>query len=573
MQDCSTGQILFYSTNAGAVINHAIGNLTSGGTIFIKAGTYTFTTAPIIFGSQEAAIGSTSINNIELYGEGNATILSAGTNLNAGIIGVYGVKNWYIHDLQIDGNRANQNNKGNGNTPLVGIDIFFGSNNVIEHCFVHDDKTYGIQAWDTGSLKILNNWIINNNANGILTSGGSDILVQGNMVNGASDVGISMGGSKDQTAYSLTCEDNTVENVNLGISPFGTLTGVGIYIGDMGAVTQATVIGNVVFDISDEGIFTSATFYNQDLTIANNVIYDSVVGLSIGKGSDTTITGNVISNIYSATSGLAGVTISDTASTLTFSGNTIRDVTTPNGYGITDSSPNSVIEDNIIDGTQKFGITAYNANGITISGNRLTNPDEVGNYAGYGVDLHGSSSYCTVSNNVISLYDPSTDWAILVENTASYNQITDNTFVNTGRAVNINNGANNVANQITGNNILAKAGRNMIINNSTIAENNTGYNPIGNITNPVFAGGSGSGDGTWISPMGTSHTLAASTTYTDTIAPVTITIYTCGGATISINSGPAFTPTDGESLTLYPGDTINFGAFGSSTPTVQFVFQ
>jgi len=196
MQDCSTGSILFYSANTAAVINHAIGYLTNGGKIFIKAGTYTFTTTPINLGNGNfAAVGTTSVSGIELYGEGSSTILNAGTNMNGAVIGVLNANNWYIHDLQINGNRASQSGSGGAPPYLNGIWIINSANTTIEHCYVHDTKTVGIYLVSGNSDAILYNNVVNNNANGIQVGWSTNDLIQGNTVNGASDVGISISGS------------------------------------------------------------------------------------------------------------------------------------------------------------------------------------------------------------------------------------------------------------------------------------------------------------------------------------------------------------------------------------------
>jgi len=96
-------------TDASAVINNAISS-TSGGKIFIKSGTYYISDN----------IDDNGKSNIELCGEGAATVLKFAANRNsmyeAGIWlgGSEGseITNWYVHDLTIDGNKDNQGNYG-----------------------------------------------------------------------------------------------------------------------------------------------------------------------------------------------------------------------------------------------------------------------------------------------------------------------------------------------------------------------------------------------------------------------------------------------------------------------------
>ena len=166
MMDCGSGSILFYATKPEVIFNDAIENLTSGGSIFVKAGTYTFTTCPVnLVGGPSgqpsgtcAAIGTRTINNIELHGEGNATILALGTNVNGVVLGAY-ASGWYIHDLQIDGNRADQN-AGGASPELIGV-MLTGNDENLQHVYEHDAKTFGIWVWGNDE-KIVNNWVVNN---------------------------------------------------------------------------------------------------------------------------------------------------------------------------------------------------------------------------------------------------------------------------------------------------------------------------------------------------------------------------------------------------------------------------
>lgn len=65
MLNGTTGQIDDYSTNSSQIISWCIGNLTSGGKIFIKAGTYYINTVIKFQGN----------NNIDIVGEGFSTII------------------------------------------------------------------------------------------------------------------------------------------------------------------------------------------------------------------------------------------------------------------------------------------------------------------------------------------------------------------------------------------------------------------------------------------------------------------------------------------------------------------
>ena len=344
-KNCATGAIAYSGTVPETVINDAIAALPNGGKVFIAAGTYTFTTDPI---ANVGAIGSSTVSNVELYGDGNSTILSAGTNLNGAVVAVYGPNGWFIHDLQINGNGNSQSANGAG-LPLAGIELYESSNNVVEHCYVHDAKTYGIYVAGS-SESVLDNLVVNSHANGIIMYGGSDDLVQGNVVNGASDVGISLSGTNENGNAPITnvlCTGNTVSNINLDISPFGQNSGGGIMVGDNG--------------------------YGENITISNNQISTMTFGVSddpyTGTNIDVTITGNTITNalydgVYAAlTSGL------------TISGNSFTVPSEAVAWKIDVSVTNLIIEDNYVNGVLVSGTmteTATTSVSSTTTGQSLT---------------------------------------------------------------------------------------------------------------------------------------------------------------------------------------------------------
>ncbi|MGD0424207.1 MAG: right-handed parallel beta-helix repeat-containing protein [Candidatus Bathyarchaeia archaeon] len=333
MQGCSTGALLFNSTLAANVIDDAIGNLTAGGKLFIKAGTYTFTTTPINMGSGNvAAVGTTSVSNIELFGEGNSTILSAGVNMNGMVIGVHGGGGWYIHDLQINGNRVSQSASGTGTPQLNGIYLALSNNDVVERCYVHDNKGVGIAVGGT-SERILNNYIANNNANGIILNSGSDYVIQDNIVNGASDVGISISGLSSGPVSNVICTENIVSNINLGISPWGGGSGIGITVGDQGYGVNVTISLNRIYETTNaiESAPLLSPFYGNDehVLISGNQIHSaSSHGIHAESTTDLSILGNVIDYVANYgiwTSMITGLSIKD---------NTITNITFATGTGI-----------------------------------------------------------------------------------------------------------------------------------------------------------------------------------------------------------------------------------------------
>lgn len=124
MRNGSTGRIDFSSTNASAVINNAIGNMTYGGTVFVKAGNYSII-APIILYGTGASVGITIrgeggafasttgyIQNtvFRLADSTNVDIFKSHANVDTATNAKWGVK---LENFAIDGNTA-ANSAGNG---------------------------------------------------------------------------------------------------------------------------------------------------------------------------------------------------------------------------------------------------------------------------------------------------------------------------------------------------------------------------------------------------------------------------------------------------------------------------
>jgi parallel beta-helix repeat protein len=175
----TTGNIDYSNQNATQVIQYAINALPKGGKIVINGGTYVLS----------SSLQSNGISGIELCGQGNATVLRLANSVNHPVLAISSVNNWHVHDLQIDGNKANQASTSQSS---YGIATWKCANIVIENCYVHDCRTFGIgMSYGTNST-IQNNEVDNSGANGITIDnqeGGGGITVQGNVVNGASDVG------------------------------------------------------------------------------------------------------------------------------------------------------------------------------------------------------------------------------------------------------------------------------------------------------------------------------------------------------------------------------------------------
>ena len=555
----TTGAIDYKGSEPAAVIYSAINNLPNGGKVFIKAGTYLLASLNLNAGGP-AAIGSTTVSGIELCGEGAATHLQAAANLNGHVIALANVNNWHIHDLQIDGNRANQSGSGATGAEMIGIEAYGGITNlIIRDCYIHDCKTYGIQVYGT-TIQIRGNYCLNCNANGIIVSGGSQYVIDGNVVNGASDAGISIGGVSTQNLVDCICVHNIVQNVNLGVSPFGANAGVGIYVGDNYPANRVTVKGNIIDATVSPGLYaTSCT----DITFEGNHLY-STGGVYIG----------------STTGGLKGNTI-DEATPATY-GNAIE---------ITGACPDLMVEGNYVVNipTSYTGVIVQTgSNPVNIRGNTIVLPS--GSASGYGgIYINGSNNHI-ITGNTIDMSAVSGGSSCYGINAAGANLlIASNVMIGLGWYA---SGSYNywqamalgqVTNSVISNNTLIGMGTNPI---PYVAGFGTGNHISGN-----YAPGSSSGSlplGIAINPFGKfpnpfNNTNATVGVSGNTGSPSANATYTAQGPDMLITStggiGVSITIRDPYGNTVLSGAstltaqrlpfgyTINFGPF-TTAPTV-----
>ena len=271
----ATGKVDFSGTDAAAVIMKAA---LPGSKVLIKAGTYIINHAA---SSQDSIIISNS--NVELYGEGqDVSILKLADGANRNVVSVSQASNVYIHDLQIDGNRMNQA-QGTGAPAIYnnGIKASLSTGFIVSNTYVHDVRNFGITLSDCTNSRVLNNRIVNSDANGITIDNedsGSGITVRGNTVDGASDVGITAWYGNDFLA-----ENNTVRNVMMNRSPYGGNDHVGMMV-EMGG-QKMTYRNNHIENCGTALSATGGTTIMFDTNTAHNCLIglwaDNVNGLTL----------------------------------------------------------------------------------------------------------------------------------------------------------------------------------------------------------------------------------------------------------------------------------------------------
>jgi hypothetical protein len=541
----STGLIDYSAPDPAAVISNSINALSNGGKICIKAGTYVLNSLPVILGGNagNAAIGSASISGVELFGEGAATVLKAGSNLNGTIIGILNVDNWYIHGIQVDGNREYQSG-GGVNPELMGMNLYNTTNTLVQNCYVHDCKTYGIAA--TGrACRILNNYIVNSNANGIILYGCTGSVVKGNVVNGASDVGLDVSGGQPNPTVDILCEGNVVTNVNLGVSPWNLNTGVGIMVGDNGFANRVTVKGNIIDTCGGFGLYSGppSGTTNSDIVFEGNQIYNCQGGVSGGNTDRWAVKDNLI----------------DTTSARNNNGD---------GVFLPSGTSHGTIEGNVICNTAFIGILAQ-AGGINIIGNRVRMTNSTPDYL-YAINVEADN--CMIANNYVDLAQAKgtigaiytgKSYGIITGNSCVGNATPSQTF---GLLISGN------CNAVIGNSFTNFAGTLPFADNGVgnYISGNYGLNPLNQINHPI---------NTTNNTIGTNGmggaSPAPSTDYT-TQGPNLIVSITGGtGVSITIKDGGGNTvlsglrtPLVGQRLPF--GYKINFGPFSVAPSVTAF---
>lgn len=609
-QNCNTGAIDYSGTATASVINSAISALMNGGLLFLKAANnYPQLTSGI------------TINNskITLEGEGAASLLVVSSQSKS------------YNPIAVSGSQVTLQNFAVDASSQVGMHAccsgsygtiyVTGSNETISEMILKGGDLGSIESRATAhNVNIENNILLDNGNNGIEVYG-SRVLVEGNHVIGTSLFNpVSIISAKNSTV-----EGNDLVTFSQYSGSAGSVAGVEFECYGGGPSSNILVSSNLITG-TGSGIKLNGQYGGvdcaDDVTIVGNHIVGNTLGNSIShfdgisvlSGSGIAITSNTVTN---ATNN--GIAIQRTGGEITIDSNNVLSpyqngisLTATNNTRINDNSivliPSSTSygiylssdkETQVNSNTIRYGATALYATGSTdlvadnnyfsqqfkqvritgsntfaLDGNQLQAGSIGAN--GQGITVESSSKNGVISNNLINGQSKSMTYACIRLTTAIYNvTVTGNNLNNCANAVREDSSGsdyNLIAYNYIAPSVTVTTSISYIGNHTRIIDNFR-YNPIGKITNFVFSGGTGSGDGNYLSPIGTSSTLIASTTYTITTAPCKVLILVVGSASISIDGGAAFTPTVGDMFELYPGETINFGAFASRPPTIQVTFS
>lgn len=219
-------------------IQAAIDSLPSGGgKVVLSEGTFTLA----------ALIDLTTRSDVEIEGVGWATILKMGDGVDAaGVLGGGAVSRIYLHDFQIDGNRAN-NTLGNGLRFLTGT----AADCRIERLYIHDADQRGMSI--TGDRFHVSHCFIKDcdNAGIGLNSGADGCIIIDNEISSCDGDGIFVG-SAQCTIAGNKCHENSDTGINIGGTGGHICIGNECYLNDnsginTGGASHLIILGNVCF--------------------------------------------------------------------------------------------------------------------------------------------------------------------------------------------------------------------------------------------------------------------------------------------------------------------------------------
>lgn len=348
-----------------AAVNYVAAN--GGGTVFVEAGTYTCT-APVSLPS-----------NLELAGEGDATVLRSGS---AGSLTSSNKTNVFVHDLLVDGSASastasygmtftgagtGADNRKEGNElSLLGSSVLSDYGFRVEDCTILGHAGYGIYAENCFHSQIVRNIFEEGLEYAIYTNGFRACVIEENFVMGGTK-GI-YGSSIEELKISgnvLQQLSRTSENAIMLVAP-----------------DRVSISGNQIRNCRGTGV----RLLNATHTLVSSNVIDNNAGNGIslsGPSAANTISGNVLTSNQGHQLLL---TDTDNRGT-TVSANVIVH---GSAYGLyANGTPNNTYVGNVCGWNGDTDLMSRYANRAWIGGNicEVLSATGTGNYSEYNVDF------------------------------------------------------------------------------------------------------------------------------------------------------------------------------------------
>jgi len=374
-----TGAVEYSEIDAATVINKTLSALpTTGGLVFIRAGSYSLTAALAV--AQPSTI---------IQGEGQSTrlLIPKSTYINAITVNTYNYVE--IRDLYINGNTANNTFQGTW-TNQCGIFITASSYCIVQNCFVTGAASCGIVLQSSSACRVKGNVAWSNVDANILARDATSAyhIIEGNICySSASGSGVYINTVTDSIISHNVFYSNAIDGVYV-YTNCDRITVTGNYChnnsrdGIMILSPHVEISGNTVYSNTQAGIELSGLQCN----VSGNLIYaNATYGIYV-KNSGQNIVGN---KIYRST--LAQIYVYNARDNC-ITGNNIQNGSSYGIYLYSDASRN-LISGNVIDSNAGIGIyldTNCNYNKISSNGTY--------NNSGGCVNIH--SSDCV--NNILT---------------------------------------------------------------------------------------------------------------------------------------------------------------------------
>ena len=386
------GLVDFSGTDAKTVMQNAINALTEGGKVFLNNGTYIMSGKLLLR------------SNIDLEGESWSTILKLGDHIDTNVIDtdLSGISNLVVRNIQIDGNKANQDAPHYPDSNRIGIELLQTIDTTINHVYVHDTDGMGISFSATGN-KAEHHWLVNSyvkNPNGdCYYFGGTKSVLSNSMCEGHRDYGIVIARCK----FCVVTNSTTIGDVSSSSKNRNGIYGNGM--GTDRSTNNTAIIGNTIinsphFGIGGSNIGPPDMYSGSNVLIADNEIRNATLdGIHITKGDRYIIANNAI--IESGGYGI-DINLNDTQ----IIGNQVAH-SARGGVTLTNSN-NTFIGFNIVknNGWSK----PNNWDGISINGikgkniqimNNVVYDDQITKTQRYGINNEGSCDYCFATHNTV----------------------------------------------------------------------------------------------------------------------------------------------------------------------------
>lgn len=392
-KNAKTALIEYSGVDAKTVIQNTINALpANGGKILVNNGTYTLS-GPLLLKS-----------NTILEGESWSAIIKLGNHVNTKVIGTNksAVSNIIIRNLQIDGNKANQDAPHYPKSNKIGIELLQTIDTMIDHVYVHDTDGMGISFSAIGN-RYQHHWLVNSyvkNPNGdCYYFGGTKSVLSNSMCEGHRDYGIVITGCK----FCVITNSTTIGDISSNAKDRNDIYGNGVSTDrstDNTAIIGNTIINSPRFGIGGSIVGPPDRYSGHNVLITDNEIRNAKLdGINITDGGEYIIANNVISD--------------------------------SGGYGISINLNNTKIVGNHVEHNSKGGITIVNSNNTSVGFNIVKNngwstfnrwdgvsiygikndniqilknviyDDQTTKTQRYGINKEGSCEYCSATSNII----------------------------------------------------------------------------------------------------------------------------------------------------------------------------